>query len=794
MSCKPLEVDAISGDEMQNRYQRAQSIMQGFKSKTIAFNTTVIPHWIDDTDYFWYARERQEGKEFRLVDAASASNKIAFDHQRLADALMEVSGQCVDPDDLPIKNLAWILSPLNISFDALDKRWQFFEEEGLCIELPVNPENWLISPNGKQAAFAREYNIWIIDLASGDERPLTRDGEKLYPYAVGPSAWGYRKAGPTEAVWSPDSNYLLTLQADSRSVKTLPIMEYVPKDNTLRPRVMGDRRVAFPGDENVEQYRFLSIEVATGKHQEAHYQKVSVFRNANGFFSSGHGWWSEDNRHAYFIEIVRGGDHTVRFVEFDTHTGATHILIEEQSPETFFKLRLDSRRPIHARALAGSDDMLWFSERSGWGHLYLYNIKTGELKNQITSGDWVLRDIHHYDPVRRELIIQTSGRTANQHHYYRDICRVNIDSGDLTPIIATDDEYVVFDENNELAVNVKAIGDIHHSYGVSPTGNYLVATRSRADTVPVSILLDRDGRECLVLETADVSGLPEGWQWPEPVKLLGNDGKTDIYGVVYRPSHFSPDKSYPILDYSRATREGGYLAAGSFTNNSIGGLNYFNPAGLAELGFIVVDICGRGTMNRSRNFSKAVHIESPASDSLADQVAGIRQLAKRYPYMDINRVGAGGRVSSSTAISGLLGYPDFYRVGVSIGGLFDLRLSSAFFGEAYGDMPGTSGTLVSSQQFAHHLKGKLLIMHGVTAPSVTVAQAFSLIDALQKANKDFDMLLLPNTAYGGSGYMVRRGWDYLVRHLLGAEPPLRFNLSSPAEALAIRKAKTVTGN
>ena len=777
MAKQQSEYTTLSQEEMLERYQRAQSLRQGFKSKVIAFNTTLIPHWVGESDCFWYERDHQQGKEYRLVDAAKLSNNIAFDHQVFADALAETSQQPVDACDLPISKLEWVLSPLQITFNAFGKRWQFTAEGGRCVELALYPKEWLISPDGKQAALGHEYNVWVRDLATGQERQLTNDGELLYPYALSPTARGHRSNNRVEAVWSPDSKRLFTLQEDSRSVKSLPLIDYVPTDGSLRPRVMVDRRSALPDDENIHEYRFLSIEVATGKHQDADYQRVPVFRNADGYFSARHGWWSEDNRHAYFIDIVRGGDHTARFVEFDTHTGATRVLIEEECTDTFFKLRLDSRLPIHTRSLPGSDDLLWFSERSGWGHLYLYDIKTGEFKHPITEGEWVVRDIHHYDPARRELVIQTSGRIDDRHAYYRDICRVNIDTGELTPIIATDDEYVVFDQNTEQAANLGTVRDIHEAKGVSPTGHYLVTTRSRADTVPVSLLLDRGGNELLTLETADVSGLPYGWQWPEPVKLLGADSKTDIYGVVYRPSHFSPDQIYPILDYSRDTREGGYLPAGSFTNNSVAGMNYLNPAALAELGFIVVDICGRGTMNRSRSFSSAVQIELPNSEAEADRVAGIRQLAERYPYMDINRVGAGARVSSAVAISSLLGQPDFYKVGVAIGACFDLRLHQAFFSEPYADMPTTTNNLTTAQQLANNLKGKLLIIHGIKSPAVTVAQSFSLIDALQKANKDFDMLMLPNDAYGGSNYTVRRAWDYLVTHLLGTEPPPCFTLT-----------------
>lgn len=772
-------------------YQRAQSLIQGLNSKTVAFNTTVIPHWMGLSDCFWYERESGLGKEFRLVNVPECSNQLAFDHQLLAEALALVSGQVVDADNLPITHLIWELSPLKFSFDAFGKRWTFDEALGQCEELSPGDKTSLLSPDASQAAFLRDYNLWVRDLKTGKERQLTSDGEAFYQYAVGASARGGRNSHSVEAVWSPDSTCLLTLQEDKRSVKSLPIMNYVPDDGSLRPQVAANRRVAYPGDKHTDQYRLLAIEVGTGKQQAVDYPPVPVCRNANGYFSSRHAWWSSDNRHGYFIEIDRGGDHVARLVMFDTHTGATRILIEEESPDTFFKLRLDSRLPIHTRSLPETDELLWFSERSGWGHLYLYNQHTGELKNPVTQGEWVVRDIHHYDPERRELIIQTSGRVESRHAYYRDICRVNIDTGELTPIIASDDEYVVFDEESELAANLGVSRDIANAKGVSPTGRYMVTTQSRVDTVPVSKVIDREGNEIMTLETADISGLPEGWQWPEPVKLLAADGNTDIYGVVYRPSHFCPEQSYPVLDSSLSLSEGGYLPAGSFTNNSVAGFVYFNPAALAELGFIVVDIYGRGTMNRNREFTRrdVLGIQLPDSEYQKDRISGIRQLADRYPSMDLDRVGVGGNVSSAVAISGLLGAPDFYKVGVANGACFDLRITPAFFGESYGDLPHSLEKWEQLETFANNLQGKLLITHGVMAPSVTVAQTFRLVDALEKANKDFDMLVSPSGGYGVSSYALRRGWDYLVTHLLGAEPPKQFKLVTPYDAIAQSKAK-----
>ena len=675
---------------------------------------------------------------------------------------------------------------MQISFSAFNKDWTYNNEKQSCIEVETYPSDWLLSPDGKKAVLIRNHNLWLRDLGNGEERQLTQDGERFYSYAKAPSAYGIViKAGTVEARWSPDSRRVFTLQLDTREVRRFPIIEHIPQDGSLRPVVTDpERRVALPGDSYVDEYRFLAIDVETGRHQDAHFKRCSVFRNAVGFFTYGNGWWGEDSRHTYFIDIERGGDHVARMVEFDTFTGATRVVIEEESPDTCFKINLNSHEPTLTRPLPDSRDLIWYSERSGWGHLYLYDLDTGKLKHPITEGEWLVLDVLHYDSKRRELLIQTADRVKGRNAYYRDICRVNVDTGKLTPILSTDHEYVVFDPMSEMAANLTISKDIFGAGGVSPNGDYIVTTRSRSDDIPVSILVDREGNELLKLETADVSGLPYNWQWPETVKLKAADGKTDIYGVVHRPSDFSPTKSYPVIDVSQNFGEGRHFPAGSFTNNSMAGYRYLVHSAYAELGFIVVTIFGRGTSSRYRSFSASPNPELPSSDNQHDRIAGIRQLAERYPYIDIARVGAGGGfMTNPVAVSGLLGHPDFYKVGVSDCALVDMRTYPAFAGEGYAGLPATEDTRKPMHELAANLKGKLLLMHGMLDPVVPVAQTFRLVDALQAANKDFDMLILPKDGHALCSYATRRAWDYFVKYLLGIEPPEEFKLTSSLDIL-----------
>lgn len=782
-------------NDMRTRYQNAQALMQGFFTKNIAFNTTLIPRWIDNTGSFWYERELREGRQFRLVDSVAKTNQLAFDHKALADALATGSGRSVSDNDLPITKLRISLNPLNLEFCAFDTEWTFDPDKNLCVADASLPSSWSISPDGSKAAFIRDHNIWLRHLDTGKEYALTDDGEEFYCYAIAPSAWGLKiSTSSFEGLWSPDSSRLFTIQIDTRFVNTLPMVQHVPTNGDLRPNlVCADRRLAFPGDKYIDEQRYLAIDVNAGEQQPTNYHPCPIFRNAAGFFSSGHGWWHDDGRHAYFIELTRGGDHIARLIEFDTQNGNTRVIIEEECSSSCFKLRLDSRTPIHTQPLPGTDEVLWFSERSGWGHLYLYCLKSGQLKNPITKGDWVVREVHHFDPIRRELVIQTSGRKSGSHAYYRDICLVNIDTGELTELVAAHHDYVIFDSRSELAGNLGATRDITYGAGVSPDHNYIVTTRSRADEVPVSVLIDREGCELMELERADVTNLPENWQWPEPVKMLAADDQTDIYGVVYRPADFSPEQSYPILDFSWSNKEGCAIPCGSFTNNAVAGVGYFWPAALAQLGFIVVDIYGRGTAGRSRAFFEAdLDPKLPSSINEHDRVAGIKQLAQRYPYMDLNRVGAGGLVSTSVPISSLLGHPDFYKVGVSNGASFDIEMSSAFYGESYGDLPATRGVRPALSTWVTGLRGKLLLMHGMMHATVPVAQTLRIVDALQAANKDFDLLLLPNEGYGMNSYAIRRSWDFFVINLLGLEPPKEFNLTTSMDIIREMKRKQMT--
>ena len=769
---KIVHIELSEQQEILARYQRAETFeCCGRNLKKVVFNTTVLPHWIGNSDCFWYLREHQEGKEFRLVDSTDKSNTAVFDHVALAAALGRQIGDAnLRAEQLPFDHVNIKLSPREVTFSAFEKHWLYKASTQECIEqsAPLS-ERYVKSPDGTKAVFLRQYNLWLRDLASGEEKPLTRDGERYYCYATTPATYGRQENVTLEALWSPDSKRILTLIKDSRKVKLGPaLVRHVPPVEVgLRPDIIdSERRVALPGDKHVEENRFLSIDIATGEQKDADYRACPVFfQHYTGFFTGGRGWWSPDSRRAYFIDHERGGK-VGRLLEFDTDTGKARIIIEDHS-ESRVKFGTIAHFDVMLRPLPDGNEVVWFSERSGWPHLYLYDLDSGQLKTTITQGEWMVRNILHIDADRRELIITTAGRVAGRNPYYRDICRVNIDTAELTPLVSSDDEYFTADPGSRGSVNI---------HGVSPSGNYLVTTRSRVDTVPESVLLDRQGEKVMSLETADVSGLPQGWQWPEPVMVKAADGETPIYASVFRPSDFSPDKSYPVLDFSSFVTHG---PVGSFSNNYLFGWAYFTAAAYAELGFIVVCIMTRGTDLRGVEFENQKDAVLGYCFHQDDSIAAIKQLADQYPYMDIDRVGLGGSYRNPpNALSGILRYPDFYKVAVSENAASDSRLLSEHVVEYFkaGNEWNEDQRDYHLEGYASQLKGKLLLIHGMIDNTVPVATAFRMIEALQKNNKDFDLLILPNLGHGGSNYAIRRTWDYLVRHLQGIEPPSSFCL------------------
>lgn len=760
-------------DNIRTLYEQAQAFMQGVLTNRMVLNDAVFPHWINKTNSFWYVRETRKGKEFRLVDASAARNTNLFDHQALADALTEYSGQFVNYQDLPIKDAMVSLSPLQIRFQAFGKNWLFKPSGAGLQEIEIDCTEGLSSPDGKKTVFFREYNLWVRDHISAEEQALTRDGTKERYYANPHNLNNL----PDHWQWSPDSKFLLARQVDVRNVASRATIQFFPDDGTQQPQ-LHSVKMAYPGDKITESNRLFIINVTNGCVLAAKYRSLplSIYGTINGLSVPTMAWWSIDSRRLFFIDVDRGAA-VVRVVELDAYTGDTRVLFEERS-DTFVKLSntlLD--RPLFL-PLPESYELIWFSERTGLGHLYLYDLNTGKLKNTITQGQWLVREVLHYDTERREIILQTAGRNRSISPYYRDICKVNIDTGLMIPIISGDFEYKVYKSHNYL-VNARHMFGLNSVDvdGVSPDGQFLVTTRSRVNTTPVSLLIDRNGKEILTLETADTHGLPSDWHWPEPVKLRGADGQTDIYGVMYRPPGFSPDNCYPVIDFSCSPRNLSIVPQGSFVNSDPDfGLAYFSCAALSSLGFIVVAMEGRGTPLRGKEFQDYHYGDVSSTCEPNDRIVGLRQLAKRYPYMDLGRVGITGFDNIASPVYGLLNHPEFYKVAV-VFCYTDPLSAICQQSEMYDGISLNNSKTLYPENIINSLEGKLLLIQGMLDP-VALSGTFRLVEALQKANKDFDLICMPSKGHDVPTYAIRRSWDYLVAHLQGVQPPKEFHLTT----------------
>lgn len=778
-----------------SRYRCAEAFEHAGFYDSMVLNAKIYPNWIGSSNCFWYVKKYRESgnssgeicKEFRLIDAGSGSRRRAFDHCLLAQALSLSTARQVSPYKLPISNLKLDLVSCFVTFTAFNKRWKFDPSSKTCDEIAVSDPYWLVSPDRKKAAFLRDYNLWIRDISSGEEHPLTRDGKRYYAYALQPERtsltggfgeFALGQSAIVEALWSPNSDRLLTIQTDEREVRSFPVTQYIPPDGSVRPRCV-QTKYALPGDKHIPSFQFLSINIETGEICRANYPNVldSVIWHVP--FAGNRVWWSSDSRNAYFVDITRG-QKQARVVEFNTQTGATRVLFKEIS-ETFIDLNLDFENPASLIPLPRTNELIWFSERSGWAQLYLYDLSTGVLKNRITHGDWVVREVLHFDPEKREVFIQIAGRVEDRNPYYRELCRVNVDTSEMVILATGCHDYVVHKANNRqtnLAIGLNLA--TNECSGVSPDGNYIVITRTRVDEIPVTELIDRFGDTVLTVETAEVSGLPSGWRWPEPVKVLAADGKTDIYGVVFRPTDFSPEKQYPIIDWAMTNPFYSYVPHGAFGNDSESGYSYWSAQAFAELGFVTVIFDGRGSCYRSKAFHNESYGKIHKGNNLEDHISGIRQLAERYPYIDIQRVGVTDTCGSNGPVYGMLAYPDFYKVGATVS-IWDVRMLAQ--AEIYQGLKTETGYQEAVLgNLAGNLVGNLLIIQCMMDPFFTFSGALQLVDALIRKNKIFDMVILPNGvhAWSGSHYALRRIWDYLVCNLHGINPP-EFQLCSGLE-------------
>ncbi len=756
-------------------YAQAEKFMSA-NAAILVLRSGVRPNWLSG-DRFWYRNAvENDGTEFILVDPARGNRAPAFDHAAVAAALSKAAGKSWDAAHLPFQAFEFSADGKSIIFQADGKRWTCDVRGKACAPLAGGAApaagarrgggapgarggfgggTDAASPDGKLAAFIRNDNLWLREVATGTERALTTDGIKDFGYATDNAGW--TRSDRPVVLWSPDSKKIATFQQDQRGVGEMYLVETKVGHPTLQAW-----KYPLPGDEvvttiqrviiHVDGPRVVRLKMPPDEHRGTLADDIKA--RGGGLEDA---QWAPDGSTLVFVSTSR--DHKREVLrQANPETGDVRDVLEEKV-DTFFE---SGAGWVNWRYLPSSNEFIWFSERDNWGHLYLYDFGTGTLKNRITSGEGNVTQVLSVNEKARTLVFIGVGREKGRDPYFRHLYGARLD-GTKTSLLTPEE------------------GD--HEVTLSPEGLYFIDGCSKPDVPPVTVLRSLDGKLLAPLEKADISKLlAAGWKPPMPFTVKARDGATDLYGLLFRPTSFDPSRKYPIINN---------IYPGPQTG-SVGGRS-FSPArgdtqALAELGFVVIQLDGMGTPGRSKKFHEAYYGDM-GDNTLPDQVAGMKQLAARFPWIDIDKAGIWGHSGGGyAAADAMFRYPDFFKVGISEAGNHDNRGYEDDWGEKWQGLLTRNADGTSSydgqanQNFAKNLKGKLLLAHGTMDNNVPPYMTLLVVNELIKANKDFDLLLLPNRShgFGNEPYMIRRRWDYFVRNLLGAEPPQGYELKPAA--------------
>ena len=683
-------------------YDRAVKML-GFNTNKLVDRAGVRPNWLPD-GRFWYSVTTPTGSEFVLINPADGTRKTAADQETLL---------------------------AGIEIDKSEGRGSYLE---------------IASPDGKKVAFIRDWNLWMRNVETKKETQLTTDGVENFGYATDNAGW--KRSDRPILLWSPDSKKIATFQQDQRHVSDM----YLVTTNVGEPKLQA-WKYPLPEDEKVIQIHRVIIEV----------DAVKVIRlkmppddrrgtlcddiSCSGAFDDNE--WNKDASKLAFVSTPR--DHkkaTLRIA--DAKTGDVREVLEEVAATQYES----GQGAVNWRYLPETNEFIWYSERDNWGHLYLYDATTGKLKNQITTGDFVVTRLREVDEKNRRLYFEANGREKGRDVYFSNFYSVDFDGKNF--------KYLTPEDGN-------------HQVSMSDDGKYFVDNYSKPDVPTVAVLRDKSGKLIATLEKADISRLTKtGWKPPMPITVKSRDGKDDLYGLMFTPTNLDKTKKYPIINYIYPGPQGGGVGSRSFSAGRS------DHQALAELGFVVVVIDGTCNPDRSKSYHDACY-GNMIDNTLPDQIAGMKELAAKYPFIDLERVGIWGHSGGGYATAAaMFQYPDFFKVGISESGNHDNRNYEDDWGERYiGLLKGDNYEKQANQIYAKNLKGKLLIAHGGMDDNVPPYNTYLVVDALIKANKDFDLIIFPNARHGydsDSLYMMRRRWDYFVKNLLGAEPPKNYKI------------------
>ena len=731
-------------------YERARSLQD--KYQTAVVNMPGPSVWITGTNSFWYRKTVRDSSEIIRVDAETFAKQAAFDHEKMAAAMSAATGSQFIANELPFgpaSQLSFSDQGKWIGFIVGESRWRcdlttykcertgpantqgFNTPPQLRSPPPAPTETPRASPDGNWEASIRNFNVVVRSKDRKQEFTLSSDGSEDNYYALNTIAW------------SPDSKKLAVYRIRPGMRRKIHFVESSPVDQ-MQPKYWSIE-YAKPGD-TVDLEQPVLFNLAT-KQQFA--VDSVLFPNPYDMTPL---VWRKDSR-ALTFEYNQRGHQVYRVIEVDAVTGRARSVIDE-IPKTFFCY--SGKR--YRQDIDDGKESIWMSERDGWNHLYLFDDK-GQIKNQITKGEWVVRTVDRVDESKRQIYFRASGMDPKIDPYFVHYYRINFDGTGLTALTE---------------------GNATHTVTLSQDLKYFTDTFSRVDMPTVSQLRSvADGKVLMELEKTDISELNKaGWKAPEVFTAKGRDGKTDIWGVIIRPTNFDPKKKYPVIENIYAGPQDSFVPK-AFSP-------YYAMQAQAELGFIVVQIDGMGTSNRSKAFHD-VAWRNLADAGFPDRILWHKAVAAKYSYYDITRVGVyGNSAGGQNALGALLFHPEFYKAAVSSAGCHDNRMDKIWWNEQWMGWPlGTQYAASSNVDNAYRLKGKLLLSVGEMDPNVDPASTMQVVNALVKANKSFDLIVLPGLGHGAGGeYGERKRFDFFVHHLLGVEPPDWNNNAGKNEVLA----------